>query len=239
MDPLDVLAQSELFSGATRADLEPLARSARLRSYRRGDPLWAAGDPADRMYLLLAGEVAVSRLGPDGEEYLSHHHVAGDVMGQLHFFEPAPTRSLDARASEPTECWIVPRRDLLQLLDRNPKLMSLMLRTYSRWIVQRDLQAADAAFRNLTSRVATRLLQLADRHGESTQGEVRIRLRLTETALANMLGASRENVSRSLAHLQRSGDVHREGGFLVLRNPDAIRERYSWVSADELRLIGR
>lgn len=236
--PLEVLARSELFEGASPADFEPLVRSARTRHYKRGDLIWATGDKADAMYLVLAGAVAVSRIGPEGEEYIVEIFVAGDVMGPLHFFESSPTRILDARANDATSCWIVPRNDFVRLLEEKPKLMMLMLRTYSRWIVQRDLQEADAAFRNLAAKVVTKLLHLADRFGEGSDNAVQIRLRVTETTLANMIGASRENVSRAIAHLQRAGEVRRERGVLVLTQPGELRLRYSWVTDEETRTVG-
>ncbi len=232
-----MLSRSELFEGASPADFEPLARSAHTRKYSRGEFIFNAGHEADTMCLVLEGEVVVSRLGPDGEEYVVEVFVAGDVLGQLHFFERSPTRLLDARAGEATTCWIVPRHDVLRLLERNPKLMLLMLRTYSRWIMQRDMRGAEGAFRNLTSKVVTRLLQLADQYGEATDSGIRISFRLTEATLANMLGASRENVSRALALLIRSGDVRREHGFLLIPRPDDLRTRYSWVTAEEARTI--
>lgn len=232
-----MLAASELFEGASPADFEPLARSAHTRNYSRGEFIFTAGDEADTMCLVLEGEVVVLRLGPDGEEYVVEVFVAGDVLGQLHFFERSPARLLDARAGDATSCWIAPRHDVLRLLERNPKLMLLMLRTYSRWIMQRDLRGAEGAFRNLTSRVVTRLLQLSDQYGEDAEGGTRIRLRLTETTLANMLGASRGNVSRVLAQLRRSDDVRRERGFLLIPRPDDLRSRYSWVTAKEARTV--
>jgi CRP/FNR family transcriptional regulator, cyclic AMP receptor protein len=237
MDPLEMLAGSELFNGASAADFEPLARSAHTRMYDRGEFIFHAADEADAMYLVLEGEVVVSRLGPDGEEYVVEVFVAGDVLGQLHFFERSPTRLLHARAGVAASCWIASKHEVLRLLDRNPKLMLLILRTYSRWIMQRDLRGAEGAFRNLTSRVVTRLLQLADQYGEAMEGGTRIKLRLSETTLANMLGASRENVSRALAQLLRSGDVRREGGFLLIPRPDDLRNRYSWVTANEARAL--
>ena len=232
-----MLAASELFEGASAADFEPLTRSAHTRKYSRGEFVFNAGDEADTLCLVLEGEILVSRLGPDGEEFVVEVFVAGDILGQLHFFEPDPTRLLDARAGNETSCWMAPRRDVVGLLERNPKLTLLMLRTYSRWIMQRDLRGAEGAFRNLTSRVATRLLQLSDRYGEAAENGTRIRLQLTETTLANMLGASRENVSRVLARLRRSGDVRREHGFLLIPRPDDLRSRYSWVSAKEARTV--
>src|SRR5947209_446630 len=119
MDPLELLAGSELFNGAAAADFESLRSSAVTRNYGRGELIFATGDPADAMYLVLSGGVMASRLGPDGDEYVVELFVPGDVMGPLHFFEPTPVRILDARAAEQTSCWIVPRGDFIRLLERN------------------------------------------------------------------------------------------------------------------------
>ncbi|GAC1473286.1 MAG: hypothetical protein PVS2B1_15730 [Candidatus Dormibacteraceae bacterium] len=232
-----MLAESELFEGASPSDFESLAKSARKRNYARGEFIWHTGDVADAMYLVLAGEVVVLRLGPGGDEYVVEAFISGDVMGQLHFFDRRPTRILDARAAAATSCLILPRDGVLRLLERKPELMLSMLRAYSLWIRQRDLLGADGAFRNLTARVVTKLLQLSDRYGEAIAGGVEIRLHLTETTLANMLGASRENVSRALALLLRSGDLRRERGIFLIARPEDLRSRYSWVSLDEARTI--
>ncbi len=232
-----MLAKTELFDGASPADFQPLARSAVTRRYNRGDLIWGAGDSAETMHLVLSGEVLVSRVGPDGEEYVVEAFVAGDVMGLFHFFEHSAVRILDARANTETSCWIVQRRDFLRCLEGNPKLMLLMLRTYSRWIIQRDLQGVDGSFRSLASRVATKLLHLADRYGQHSEHGVEVSIRVTEATLANMIGASRENVSRAIAQLRRAGDVRRERGRILLPRPDEMRVRYSWVTEEEARVI--
>jgi CRP-like cAMP-binding protein len=237
VDPLELFARSELFAGADPADFEPLARSAVTRRYIRGDLIWGTGDKADAAYLILAGEIAVSRIGPEGEEYVVELYEAGDVVGQLHIFEASPTRILGAQAVDVTSCWVVPARDFRQLLENSPKLMRLMLRTYARWIRLRDLRYADSSFRNVEAQVATNLLHLADRFGEPCDKGTRIRVHVTESTLANMIGASRENVSRAIARLARGGDLHRKNGVFVLTHPDELRQRYSWVTTDEARYV--
>jgi CRP/FNR family cyclic AMP-dependent transcriptional regulator len=237
VDPLTLLAASDLFEGASPTDFEPLARSAAIKHYKRGDLIFATGDQADRMYLVLSGEVVASRLGPDGEEYIVELFTAGDVLGSLHFFEPSPIRILDARAADSTSCWSTSRHDFIRLLERNPKLMLLMLRTYSRWIVRRDLQDADRSFRNVVAQVATTLLHLADQFGKPSTDGLQIPFHVTETTLANMIGASRENVSRAIAKLQRSGEVQRKHGLFVLVRPVELRARYSWMTNEEARVV--
>ena len=233
MEPLEVLAQSELFEGSSPSDFASLQTSIRTCRYDRGEFVWRAGDSADRLYVILGGEVVVSRLTAQGAEFVVEVFITGDAMGSLHLFDETPTRILDARASMPTSCLVIPGANMRELLMSRPTLMVSMLRTYSRWIRQRDLLDADTAFQSLTGRVVAKLLELSGRFGEATGDETAIRLQLTETTLANMLGASRENVSRAVARLVRSGEVRRESGYVVMRNREGLRARYSSVAPDE------
>lgn len=232
-----MLAAAELFEGASPADFEPLARSGVVKHFNRNELIFATGDQAGDMYLVVSGEVVVSRVGPDGAEYVVELFGVGDIFGSFHFFEESAIRILDARAADITSCWVVSRRDFMRLLERNPKLMMFMLRTYSRWIVRRDLQDADSSFRNVVAQVATKLLHLADQFGDPVKDGVQIRLHITETTLANMVGASRENVSRAIAQLHRSGYVRRERGLFLLTQPDELRDRYSWLTGEEASVV--
>jgi CRP-like cAMP-binding protein len=179
------------------------------------------------MSVVISGEVLVSSVGLGGEEFVVEVFVKGDTIGQLPFFEPAGQRLFDAVAGRDTECLVASRQAVLALLRVKPQLMMHMLSVYSRWIRTRDLYARDAAFQNLAGRVACKLVELASRYGEPSPEGVRIPIRLTQETVANMLGASRENVSRALARLGRQGDVNRKGSVLLIPRLDELAERYS------------
>ena len=85
--------------------------------------------------------------------------------------------------------------------------------------------AADVpAAGNIEGRLAFRLLQLADRHGEPADGGMRIPFALSQSLLASLVGSSREHVNRALSKLTRSGMLSREeDGTLILRRLDALR----------------
>src|SRR5260370_34284423 len=117
--------------------------------------------------------------------------------------------------------------------------MIRMLTVYSRWIRTRDLHARDAAFQNPAGRVACKLVELANRYGETSPDGVRIPIRLTQETVANMLGASRENVSRALARLTRQGEVRRKGGVLLIPRLDELAERYSDFEETPQRMMRR
>ncbi len=216
-----------MFRGCSPDDFQPLVPSIVHRHYGRQAHLWRAGDPADWMYALTAGEVRISHTGANGERYVIEVHVAGDVLGQLPFFDHQPLRFTDAVASRPTDCIAVPREAVLDLLVTNARVSARMLATYSRWIRVRDMTASELAFQSLTGRVARKLVELASRYGEDSPDGVRIALQLTHETIADMLGASRENVSRALSRLARQGDVERRGGWLVIPRLGTLRARYS------------
>jgi CRP-like cAMP-binding protein len=80
------------------------------------------------------------------------------------------------------------------------------------------------ATQDIRGRVAARILQLAESHGERVEdGGVRISLHLSQATLAGMAGASRENVNRALAGFLAAGDIRRERGRLVVVRPEALR----------------
>jgi CRP-like cAMP-binding protein len=179
------------------------------------------------MFVVLSGEVLVSSTGVDGDQFVVEVYVRDDAIGQLPFFEPVGQRLFDATAGRDTECLVASRQAVLALLRAKPQLMIHMLSVYSRWIRTRDLHARDAAYQNLAGRVACKLVELANRYGEPSSDGVRIPIRLTQETVANMLGASRENVSRALARLGRQGDVNRKGSVLLIPKLDELAERYS------------
>lgn len=221
------LASCGIFQGAAPEDFEPLLPSVSRRQYGERQHLWHAGDPANWMYVLLLGEVVVSRIGPNGEQYVIEVYVRGDAMGQLPFFDDHPVRFTDAVAARPTECFVAPRDAVLALLRERPQLTARMLAAYSRWIRSRDMRTSEAAYRNLAGRVACKLVELASRYGERGPDGIHIPIRITQETLAGMLGASRENVNRALARLARQGEVRRRRSVLVIPDLEDLAERYS------------
>jgi len=99
--------------------------------------------------------------------------------------------------------------------------------------------ASESAFQNLAGRVACKLVELGSRYGEPGPDGVRIPIRLTQETVANMLGASRENVSRALARLARQGEVRHQHGVLVIPRLDELAERYSDFEETPQRMMRR
>lgn len=101
MDALSALAQSTLFRGSSASDFEPLLPAVRTQIFEKGRYLWHTGDRATSMHVMVSGQVNVSRLGPDGEEFVADVFLPGDTVGELAIFEEGLVRRMECLAAEP------------------------------------------------------------------------------------------------------------------------------------------
>src|ERR1700694_6161497 len=83
MDLVAVLADSSLFSGMARHDLEALAPAATSRTFRKGSYIFREGDVGNALYVIRRGQVKISRMGRGGEEAVYAILVAGDSFGEI------------------------------------------------------------------------------------------------------------------------------------------------------------
>jgi CRP/FNR family transcriptional regulator, cyclic AMP receptor protein len=225
MDPVAILARTALFSEFSAAELEPLAPALQTRTYLRGAFLFHEGDPGSVLYVIRTGQVKIARIGPGGDEVVFALLLPGDFFGELALFDEAALRTADAQAIDLTECLTLQRDPLLAFLEGHPQLMRRLLKVFTAYIRQMDAALAEAAFLDIPGRVARKLLALAESHGERSPGGVRIEMKLSQRTLAGMVGASRENVNRSLRRLIVGGAIAQDGGYITIVRPAELRKR--------------
>lgn len=229
----EVLAAAPIFRGAQTEEFADLERFCRRRHFEQGTYLWHTGDAADAMFVICSGEVVLSRLGPDGDEFVVETYHDGEAFGQLPFFDLVPVRLIDARAGTALDVVEVSRDSFVAHLRVHPDLMMRILGVYSRWIRLRDLSTAELAFQPLAGKIACKLLDLIEVYGEPCDEGQLIRRHFAQHELAAMVGASRESVNRALQRLLNNGDVIRRGGELVIPDVDKLRTRYAWSAPED------
>jgi len=223
---MDPLVATELFAGATREELEPLAPALRQRAYAKGAYVFRAGDPVIAAYVVLKGIVKVGIIGSQAHELVVNLKIRGDTFGEYWLFEESARRRYDAVAVERTECLVIATDALMYFLERHPKLMRcvaavLLRRIRSEIEIVMDTQSVG----DIAGRVAQRLLLLAQAHGEPAPVGVRIPIRMSQTMLAAMAGGSRENVNRALARMTTDGLIAHEDGYFTLLQPERLETR--------------
>jgi CRP-like cAMP-binding protein len=202
-------------------DLGALEDRGQPHRYAAGARLFLQGDPSDSVILIRSGTVKVVALTVDGDERILALLSAGEVLGEIGAVDGAP-RSADAWAVDDVDAVVVPRAEFLDHLAEHPgTALGLLESTVGKL---RDTVRAEAEYgtTSVTCRVAGRLTQLATTHGTSTEAGVEISVVITQTELAQWVGATRESVARSLSSLRRTGLVGSRGRKLVVHDAEAL-----------------
>ena len=218
------ISQVPLFEGLDEAQQNSLRSKMGQTTLRRGEVLFEEGEPGNRLYIITEGKVKLGHTSMDGRENLLAVLGPGEIIGELTLFDPGP-RSTTATAVSPVTLLHLDHADLNAILDTNPTMGKHMLRALARRLRRTNESLADLVFSDVPGRVAKALIDLADRFGTPAEDGVHVPHDLTQEELAQLVGASRETVNKSLADFVSRGWIHLEGRAVTLLDLDRLARR--------------
>jgi CRP-like cAMP-binding protein len=212
-----LLAGVALFEGLADDALRVVADSGTSRHLERGDLLFRQGEPADELFVVVSGRIAIATRSIDGRESMVALMEAGDLFGELSFFD-GRGRSTDARALEPSEVLAFPFAPLRAALDAQPDALWHVVELLAGRLRTTDEALADSVFLDVPGRTAKRLLELA---GDADE----FQLPLTQEELAGLVGASRERVNKAIAQFIRLGWIDQQERRYKIRDREQLSRR--------------
>jgi CRP-like cAMP-binding protein len=192
------------------------------RRYRRGAPLFLEGDRSDHVVVVIEGRVRVSVAGTDGRDHVVAVRGPGDLLGEFAAIDRDQPRSASAFAMEPLLVQVVSAADFEAFLEGSPRAAVILLRTLTRRLRDASRTQMEFGCYDTIARVARRLEELVEEHGEPTPEGVRIDLPLTQEELAGWVGASRESVARALRSLRDRGVISTSRRTVVVHDHAAL-----------------
>jgi CRP-like cAMP-binding protein len=190
------------------------------KRYAKGETIFQRGDPGDNLMVILSGRVKITNITANAREVVLNFLGAGDVNGEIAILD-GRGRCAGAVALEDSEVFVLHRRDVLPVLSANPDALLEIIQ-----LLCEKLRAASAMVEantlEMAARTATGLLRLAHQHGRVTPRGVFIDLKLSQRDLGSYLGLSRENVSRELGKLGKSGLIEINGSHITVLDEDAL-----------------
>lgn len=193
----DLLRSIELFAPLDDTVIDSLIARAVHLDRVRGDCIFAEGDQADSLYIVVSGRIAIANKSFDGRESVVALMEPGDLFGEMSLFDDLG-RSADARALESSAVVAMPYGPLRELWDAQPALLWRVVSLLTRRVRAMDQALADSFFLDVTGRTAKHLLEMA---GGADEFEIPI----TQEELAGLVGASRERVNKALSSFMRLG----------------------------------
>lgn len=195
-DP-NALSQMLLFQGLTPAELKRLNEQVlRKKTFPAATNIITVAQPGEVVYILLEGSVKIYVDQLDGSEVILAFLGPGDTFGEMGLIGSSG-RSASVLTLEPCTCLGIDRATFLQSVRTINQLSFNLVRLLSKRLRLANEQIQALSSLDVRGRVARQLLAFAQRYGESNQKvEVLIPLRLTQTDLASLVGASRERVNQ-------------------------------------------
>lgn len=224
MADVEVLRRVPFLAILPEPDLLRLAEQARQRQYRAGATIFHREDPGFNLHILREGRVKLVLASPEGREVTVGLLRPGDFFGELALLDGGP-RSASVVALEPVETVTLERPPFVAVLEQHPEVSSALLAVLGDRLRRTDELVQDILFLDLPGRLAKQLLALAGEHGVPGAGGTRIDLRLNQSDLAAIVGATRESVNRCLNAYAERGLLRVERDAITILQPEALQDR--------------
>ena len=215
---IDVLRKIYIFSELTNEELLIIAKQILMKKFKPNTTICSDGEKGECLFIIIKGSVTVSKTFENGKELILAVLHPGDSFGEMSLFEEIP-RSANCFSVENTETAVLTKNSLLKCIKTNP-LISIKLLA----VLSRKLRAANGQLESVMfSPLKERLIRLIISCYEQSKSCPFI-LPYSHTKMAEILGSSRESISRCLAEIRKSGCLQSRGRKVIVNNVDILQK---------------
>jgi CRP/FNR family cyclic AMP-dependent transcriptional regulator len=178
----------------------------------------------ERLLLLLSGRVKVTRAAGGEHELLLAIRDPGDLLGELAFIDGLP-RLATVTTLEPVDALVMAGREFRAHLEAAPGVAVALLESVSSRFREATEKRVQFAAADTLGRLASRIVELADRYGEQSDQGIAVAMPISQDELASWTGASRAGVAQGLQTLRELGWLATERRRIVILDAPALRGR--------------
>lgn len=228
MSALDTerLREVSLFSNLTPLELEEIATLLHRKSYSAGAGIITADQPGEVIYVIEEGTVKIELDQADGSQAILAILGPGDTVGEMSLVDHAP-RSANVITLEPTTVLWMERAHFERCLGNMNLLSQSLARLLNERLRMANQQILALSTLDVAGRVGRQLLAFAHRYGRTNgeDGAICIPMRLTQSDIAGLVGASRERVNHVWGDLRERGLVASDSRHhITIRDREALAD---------------
>ncbi|MBC7472873.1 MAG: Crp/Fnr family transcriptional regulator [Candidatus Sericytochromatia bacterium] len=204
------LRRVPIFGGVDEDNLTKIANITSEKNYSKKNIVFHEGDYGDALYIIKNGRIKIAKVALDGREKTLTILKGGDFFGEMAIFDDMPRSATAESMENDVKLLSINKTDFERLITENPSIAIRIMKDLTRRIRQVNEQVQDLAFKDVHGRVASTLYNLlrTEKDASKEQNKDQINsLKMTHQDLANMVGSSRETVTRALNRLQDEGVI--------------------------------
>lgn len=213
-----------LFEDLDPDDLADLANLLYEFKVNKGDAIFRKGSKGDALYVILEGAVKIVLSSPKGDERIVTIFSEGNFFGEMALLDGMP-RSADAIAIKPSKLLFLNHSDFMRFFKKSDAALEKILLAFSNRLRKTEELLKDISFLNLPARLAKKLLEIGKTFGHMDGNTLQINLKLTQTDLGDMVGATRVHINKELRVLREEGLISFKHFTISIHDIKGLKQR--------------
>jgi CRP-like cAMP-binding protein len=219
----DFLSGLPWLSSLDEDERAQLRRAALPCVFEKGAIVFEPAEEPASVYVLETGRIRIYRLSVAGEEATLGYVAPGEVFGELPGFGMFPRESF-AGAHVASQVWKLPVELFRNVVRTHPDLGVEVTRQIARRMKRVESRVEGLILRDVRSRVAAALLELAEHFGHGDGETWTLDVPLSQSELGTLIGASRQSVNSAMVGFREAGWIRQQQASLTLLRPDLLRK---------------
>ena len=217
----EALALVEAFQQASPASLTALAACGQLRRLAKGEHVFFDKEEVEQLYIVVSGFVTLYKVDLQGEKKVIFILDKGKLINEAVLQKEAA--SVNCEAFEDVQLLCFDRQDFLRIMEKDFALTQRVFASLATKVrrLYRQIKNTPNSVRG-DKRIAAKLWKLSRDYGVACKDGTRIKMDLSITYLADMLGSRRETVSRQLKTLVGQGLIQITDGQITIPDRDKL-----------------
>jgi CRP-like cAMP-binding protein len=220
---VDLLRRCPLFAGLKEEDLKKIRSIAKPQQISKKEILFSDGEEAKGFYVIISGKIKLYKISPEGKEQILHVVSVPDAFAEAALFLEGNYPAF-AEALNDSQLLFFPKRDFIQLIEKNPQLSINMIVSLSHFLRKFASLIEELSLKEVSSRIAKYLVDLSMKSLKEGKGPKEVELDLSKTQLASKLGTISETLSRTLAKMKAKKIIDVKKNKVFILNPEALEE---------------
>jgi CRP/FNR family cyclic AMP-dependent transcriptional regulator len=204
-DTRNILSDIQLFEGLTPAQLDWVSQRAHRRVFPTGKNVMLIEQPGEAVFIILHGTVKVYT-EQGGRDAILSILGSGDLLGEMSLIDSVGRSASVVTLEDSLMLWM-DKVTFNYILDNFPPIARNLVKILSARVRLSDQMIQSLATLDVNGRVARQLLAFAERYGRDADGMVKIRITLTQSDIADLVGASRKRVNQTMVYFKEEGLV--------------------------------
>ncbi|MFP5113357.1 Crp/Fnr family transcriptional regulator [Bacillaceae bacterium C204] len=212
-----VLADFTLFRELNDFELTKITDIAIAREWKKQSHVFLQGDPLENVYFIYDGKIKIYKSDINGKEQIVAIAKKGEMFPHVGFFRKGDYPAY-AEVLESSTLITIPISKFETVLIENPELCIKVFKVLGEKIVDLQNRLEEQILNNTYEQIVKLLIRLAQKHGkEQEDGTILLKSEFTNKDLANMIGTTRETISRTLTKMKKDEliEVDDEGNMVV------------------------